>query len=540
MEYFLNGTKEALGFDQVLDLISPKSIYGKGEKSKLKPFLPGEEEDLTEEFVKIRECAGKLRGMEQHDWQRLQGDFAIVPNIKEEIDLVRQGLLLNEINLFNIKKFLYLSLALFQLLEYNQLVPQENYLALLPPKEMEQEYLNQNQGYQFYLGDYGGEDYRQLQTDIKGLLVLGTEAAKNDLNDLEDALGLENNSFSDNYLYVSKNDQGLWEKALETPRLERYQDFGSEVCFLRKITPAEKILEEEIKKKRQEIEVLELDVRRRLTNLIKQHIAYFDQGQKEMGYCDLLLAKAVFMVRYNCTIPKITMEKTIDLQQGININIKNELEKNDKKFTPITLNFAQKSVVITGANMGGKTVTLRTLGLSAAMAQHGIPVPAKKFHCPLFHFLFWAGEYKEKTGLSSFATEIERLQMILGRIEERGLVLLDEPARSTNPQEGLAIVGAFLKKVAQGNPITIVITHFEGLARLVGAEHWQVRGVKNVKKLLQEEDLEKYFDYSLEKVEIDTQVPRDAIKVAELLGLEKGVLAEAKMLFQEIGKGGPK
>ncbi|MEL7568121.1 MAG: hypothetical protein AAGU27_25040, partial [Dehalobacterium sp.] len=81
---------------------------------------------------------------------------------------------------------------------------------------------------------------------------------------------------------------------------------------------------------------------------------------------------------------------------------------------------------------------------------------------------------------------------------------------------------------------TIAITHFEGLARLTGAEHWQVRGIKDVESLLQEEDLEKYFDYSLEKVEIDTEVPRDAIKVAELLGLEKGVLTEAKNLFQEI------
>jgi len=540
MNYFLNGTKEALGFDQVLTLISPKSVYGKELKDKLKPFLPGEEEDLKREFVKIRECAVKLGETDPLMWQRIQGVFATIPNIGEEIDLAKQGLILNEIHLFNVKKFLYLSRSLFQLLEETQLLPKENYSAFLPPEILEKEYLNKNQGYQFYLGDYGGEDYLKFQSEIKKIAALLAETAENDAVSLRNELGLEDKCLSSNFLYISINEPELMEKVLGSSRWEKYQDFGSEICFIRKITFAEKALEEKIKEKSQEVEVLELGIRKLLTNLIKEHIAYFDQGKKELGYCDFLLAKAVFMIRYHCTIPRIIMEKTIELKQGININIKNELEKNQKQFTPISLSFNQKTIVITGANMGGKTVTLKTLGLLAAMAQHGIPVPAESFSYPLFHFLFCAGEYKEKTGLSSFAGEIERLKEILSRINDRGLILLDEPARSTNPQEGLAIVGAYLKLMAKGNSTTIVITHFEGLARLTGAEHWQVRGLKDVGKLLQEEDLEKYFDYSLEKVEIDTEVPRDAIKVAELLGLEKGVLAEAKNLFQKIGKGGPK
>ncbi|MEL7568130.1 MAG: hypothetical protein AAGU27_25085, partial [Dehalobacterium sp.] len=438
----------------MLALITPQSCYGKEMKEKLRPFLPGQEEDLKREFVKIRECAVKLTETEQPVWQKMQSVFATIPNIGEEIDLVEQGLILNEIHLFNVKKFLYLSRSLFRLLEQTQLLPQDNYAAFLPPEMVEKEYLNhQNQGYQFYLGDYGGEDYLKLQQEIRELSALLAETAENEAGMFRSELGLGDKCFSGDYLYISINERELMEKVLGSPRWERYQDFGTEICFLRKITLAEKKFDEEINQKRQEADALELGIRKRLTNLIKEHIAYFDQGQKELGYCDFLLAKAQFMARYNCTIPRIVMEKAIDLQQGINLNIKNELKKNQKKFTPISLSFDQKSVVITGANMGGKTVTLKTLGLAVAMAQHGIPVSAESFSGPLFHFLFYAGESKEKTGLSSFAGEIEQLKVILSRIKERGLILLDEPARSTNPQEGLAIVGAFLKTMAQGDPI---------------------------------------------------------------------------------------
>jgi DNA mismatch repair protein MutS2 len=541
MEFFLQGTREAIGFDKVLALISPVSCYGKEYKESLPPYLPGEEKSLEKELAQVRASSIKLAQCDPVDRLKIKNLLAVFPNIKEEINLVKNGLVLHEINLFNIKKFLYLVDALSRLFQSTQLVPETHGAALLPPGELQQKFLHKNTGYQFYLGDYGGEDYLRVQQEIKELSALLAKAEKNGMQRIKDEFSFGDENYTGKYIYIAKNDPERLKQALDSPLLEKHQDFDTEICFARKVTDCEKELAESIAMKNQEKEVLELQIRKELTKLIEKYADYLEKAQQELGYLDWLLAKADFMTRFDCVVPKIEPGTAIRLIQGININIKSDLEKQHKVFAPVTLNFDSQIIVITGANMGGKTVTLKTLGLLVAMAQYGIPVPAQEFVFPLFQFLFLTGEKKEKTGLSSFAEEIEQMKMLLSRINEQGLVLLDEPARSTNPQEGSAIVGALLKRMAKGKPVSIAVTHFEGLARMVGAEHWQVRGVKSIENLFfKEEDLEKYFDYSLEKVEIDKQVPRDAIKVAELLGLEKEVLLEAKNLYQKIVKGGPK
>lgn len=532
-------TREAIGFDRVLTLIDPLSCYGKARKRELRPFMPGESAALAGEFSKVGACAVTLAAGEERPWQEIRNIFAAFPDIHEEMELVKGGLILHEINFFQIKKFIFLACALSRLLKITGLAPEEDFLALLPPEELRQAYINKNQGYQFYLGDYGDPAYLTLQKEIRGLAGLLAETEKKARDAAAGDLGREEPCFHSEYLYVSKSDPELLEKALHSSYWEKYRDFPTEICFVRKISSAEKKLKEQIAGKKREEEALELEIRKRLTGFTGRYVSYFDKAQKVIGEVDFLLAKARFMRAFSCTIPQIGKGKAIRLGQGINLPIQKELAEVDKEFMPVTMDFDRQGIVITGANMGGKTVALKTLGLLAAMAQHGIPVPARTFSFPLGRFLCYAGAFREKTGLSSFATEIEGLKMILHRRQEPGLVLLDEPARSTNPQEGLALVGAFLRKMAQGQPICVIVTHFEGLARMAGAEHWQVRGVRSVEKLLRREDLEKYFDYTLEKVGTDTEVPRDAIKVAELLGLEKEVLTEAKNLFHQIVKGGP-
>ena len=83
-------------------------------------------------------------------------------------------------------------------------------------------------------------------------------------------------------------------------------------------------------------------------------------------------------------------------------------------------------------------------------------------------------------GLSSFATEIVSLKEPLSRIDERGLVLLDEVGRGTNPSQGLALYSALLAhylESRESGSTVIATTHYHGLADMLGVPHWQVRGL---------------------------------------------------------------
>jgi DNA mismatch repair ATPase MutS len=163
------------------------------------------------------------------------------------------------------------------------------------------------------------------------------------------------------------------------------------------------------------------------------------------------------------------------------------------------------------------------------MAQLGLPVTAAKVEFNLADFIFFstAGE-RNPVGLSSFGAEIQAVNEIIRIRDKQGLVLLDEPARGTNPEEGAALAHAFLKAFQQGNCMVLVTTHFDSLIKEECFVQWQVKGLRNLDSLHNLADIYQSFDYGLEKITSREKVPRDALKVARLMKVDEQVLQLAQ------------
>jgi DNA mismatch repair ATPase MutS len=147
------------------------------------------------------------------------------------------------------------------------------------------------------------------------------------------------------------------------------------------------------------------------------------------------------------------------------------------------------------------------------------------------------------TGLSTFGSEISSMIEILKHCSSRGVILIDELARGTNPKEGYAISRAIVKYLKDSEAVTLFTTHFDGITMEDGVEHLQVRGLKDVDfdsladKLRTEKAginiVLQYMDYSLEKIEENHNVPMDAINIAKLMGLDDSILIYAEKMLNE-------
>jgi DNA mismatch repair ATPase MutS len=217
-------------------------------------------------------------------------------------------------------------------------------------------------------------------------------------------------------------------------------------------------------------------------------------------------------------------------------------------FTPVSLALSRGTTVITGANMGGKSVALRALALNVFCAACGIFPFARSAKVCLFDSIqpLWAEMEDSARGLSSFGGEIARLQEALSAAG-RGftLIILDEFARGTNPDEWAAIARAVARYLDEQPCMCLMATHYDGVAA-VAASHYQVVGLSapDLQALAAELALHhadgpaliaRHMNYGLFRVEGPQAMPRDALNICRLLGLRPEImhLAEAALKREE-------
>lgn len=349
-------------------------------------------------------------------------------------------------------------------------------------------------------------------------------------------------------LAIRKTSPELIEKARLMPELGEVRETLTHVHFRLKATREAVKLEREIGRLRQREAALEEEVLALLSKELQTRVSDLEKAAWALGELDYLLSKVELAREWRAVVPEIASKPScvLVLKDAFHPQVRKEVEARGGRFQPVSIEIDDVVSVITGPNMGGKTVTLATIGLCVALAQWGFLVPCSYMSFSLYDFIYFEPGAAEKPGLSSFAAEIMSVKDALSRKHQRGLILLDELARGTNPAQGLALYAAILKSFKSGRKDSTVIasTHFHGLAALISAPHWQVRGLSGDPgrpigdngMLANSRDINwlyEHMDYRLQKVGPDAPTPQDAILVAKLLGLDSEIVKTAELLFQE-------
>lgn len=212
-----------------------------------------------------------------------------------------------------------------------------------------------------------------------------------------------------------------------------------------------------------------------LTAQIQEHTEEISRAVEVLGHLDLVFAKAKWAQAFRGTIPLLNDQGSWHLRDARHPLLE------PQSVVPIDLHLdpGKSTVIITGANTGGKTVALKTLGLLTLMAQCGIPVPAAEgSEVAVFHHLFAdiGDEQNIQAHLSTFSAWTLAVAKILREADPSSLVLMDEVGGGTDPTEGAALTMALLDELRARGAKTVVTTHLHGL-KAYGAIHPDVVNV---------------------------------------------------------------
>ena len=199
-----------------------------------------------------------------------------------------------------------------------------------------------------------------------------------------------------------------------------------------------------------------------LSEMIAPQVPLLRYNGTCLAELDLIFARAMFGRSIRGNRPVFTDNRTIRIIQGRHPLIP------DKKVVPIDISLGEdpSMIVITGPNTGGKTVTLKTVGLFTMMAQAGLPVPAKSgTEMGIFREVYAdiGDEQSIEQSLSTFSSHMTNTVHILEAADEESLVLFDELGAGTDPTEGAALATAILMHLHRYDIRTIATTHYAEL-----------------------------------------------------------------------------
>ena len=302
------------------------------------------------------------------------------------------------------------------------------------------------------------------------------------------------------------------------PSFYVYDSYSDELREVRKQIKAIQGNGEELPdNKRQQLAVLlqrnadlELEIREMLSGRLREFAGDLSVALRNLSFLDILIAKAGQMKKLGLCFPVVVEDGETFYNGMFNPAVKDALVAKGKEYMPVDIEFEREPVTIIGANMGGKTVVLKSLALNQLLTQFGFGVAAHDCCVNLVDevALCIGDDQSIEKGISSFAAEMMAINKVVLKIREgrNMLALVDEPARTTNPVEGTALVEGLLDVLGEIKGGFVLTTHYNILNGNV--KRYRVKGLRD-----------NIMDYTLEVTHCG-DVPHEAVAIAESLGID--------------------
>ena len=472
MDLTLNQQQD-IGLDFVLDRLLPLSPLGREQKRALRPFARSERALLAREMDDL----GKAVALgDQPALRRFRQGLTQLRDIRATVARMKERDL-DQVELFELKRYLLLLRGL--------------------------------------AADF---DVLQAAARWEGLA----------LRDVPEALAILDPENSGNPAFSLRSD---WSRELAAVRQEKAE-------IEKQIVQAAGEERDALLLQRTGVVLREAEAEQRLCTDLSRRLSPYRPtllaGLDALGRLDLLFAKAALVQELGGIQPTLT-EKELSFVNVVHPAISDSLRRQGAAFTPLSLSLSPGTAVLTGANMGGKSVCLKTLALNVYLTHCGLFPFAEKAAVPFFDGLcLIRGEGEDgREGLSSFGGELMAADAAARAVQTSFcLVLFDEFARGTNPAEAVKLQQGAVSYFGASGSICLFVTHYEAVAARAG-RRFLARGIRDLdvaegRRMIEAgvdklTVLRRFMDYGIEEI-TDASVPQKALSVAELLGVEEGLL----------------
>lgn len=528
-------TRHETGLDYVIQNMDLNTPFARRILKETKPFYPGEEDLLRKELNKIEKVI-EFTISYPRIVDQIQEIFMEVKEASTTIERSANSTL-SEIEIYEVKSLLLQMMQLKKLTDNKEILESyflEDTVELLDHLDPRKDRINT-----FYIYDQFSEKLTELRKKKRELELGIRKEQKAKREEIRKDFGVNLTPKFD--IVVSKNNPDFKKiEAIEALEIVD-QDYMS-VTFQLKATDVVFGYIKEMEELNVEIDQEEEIIRKDLSLKISEHGDKVLRNCQKMGELDIALAKAIYAKKHKCTKPEIVDEYIIDIEEGRNLQVEDILHSKKKEYCPVSIRLEEGVTCITGANMGGKTISLKLSGQIPILAQYGFFVPAKSAVLGLSNYIqILIGDSQSvERGLSSFGSEMEELKEILDNSVDRTLILIDEIASGTNPVEGLALTRSLVDYLINKPYISLITTHFETVTEKEGVVNMQVKGLADADFTLLDREIRyanrrdriniisKYMDYRLCRVEKQGEVPKDALNIAKMLGISSEIIEGAK------------